>query len=113
MGRAGLGRGRSTRTSIGMEPILDQQGILQGFTVRAYFRCALHCYSDAWRTIVRRFITVLLSFERLIPRQYLRVACLVAFPRLAPYAPRACARQPRQGRARRPLVAVQAQYNSP
>ena len=63
-GRVGLGRGGCTRTSIGMEPILDQQGILQGFTVRAYFQCALHCYSDAWRTIVQWFIMVLLSFER-------------------------------------------------
>ena len=42
----------------------------RGFTVRAYFQCALHCYSDAWRTIVQRFITVLLSFERPKPRQY-------------------------------------------
>ena len=33
-------------------------------TVRAYFQCPLHCYSDAWHTIVLRFITVLLSFER-------------------------------------------------
>ena len=63
-GRLGLGRAESTRTSIGMEPILDQQGILQGFTVRAYFQCALHCYSDARRTIVQWFITVLLSFEQ-------------------------------------------------
>ena len=42
----------------------------RGFTVRAYFQCALDCYSDAWRTIVQRFITVLLSFERPKPRQY-------------------------------------------
>ena len=36
----------------------------RGFTVRAYFQCALHCYSDARRTIVQWFITVLLSFEQ-------------------------------------------------
>jgi NAD(P)-dependent dehydrogenase (short-subunit alcohol dehydrogenase family) len=42
----------------------------RGFTVRAYFQCALHCYSDAWSTIVQRFSAVLLSFEGPKPRQY-------------------------------------------
>ena len=68
-GRLGEGRVYADNYRHGTNPRSTRK-YFRGFTVRAYFQCALHCYSDAWRTIVQRFITVLLSFERPKPRQY-------------------------------------------
>ena len=69
LGRLGEGRVYADIYRHGTNPRSTRK-YFRGFTVRAYFQCALHCYSDAWRTIVQRFITVLLSFERPKPRQY-------------------------------------------
>jgi hypothetical protein len=68
-GRLGEGRVYADIYRHGTNPRSTRK-YFRGFTVRAYFQCALHCYSDAWSTIVQRFSTVLLSFEGPKPRQY-------------------------------------------